>query len=91
MNLSYVCITATGGNHAGAMPLVRHHLMHWDPETEDEADHGDWELVCGVCGCSVALSDETAKKVSPPAHPSIQMFGCLGNGQHLLREARKDQ
>jgi hypothetical protein len=90
MNLSYVCVTATGGNHVGAMPLVRHHLMYWDPET-DETDHGDWELVCGVCGCNVALSGEIAKKVSPPGHPSIQMFGCLGNGKHLLREVKKGQ
>jgi len=90
-NLSYVCITATGGNHVGAMPLVRHHLMYWEPETDDEAAHGDWELVCGVCGRCVALSEEAAKKFTPPAHPSIQMFGCLGNGKHLLREAKIGQ
>ncbi len=86
MNLSYVCVTATGGDHVGAMPLVRHHLVYWDPETDDESAHGVWEVVCGICGCNVALSDEAAKNFTPPDHPSIRMFGCLSDGRHVLRE-----
>jgi hypothetical protein len=90
-NLSCVCIMATGGDHLDAMPLVRHHLLYWDPDTDDESARGVWEIVCGICGCSVALSDAAAKNFAPPDHPSIQIFGCLSGGRHVLRESNRRQ